>query len=202
MEILARAALTALALGSAGAFQLSTAQQRATESPAPSLIGRGANAPLGRSITLGVGIARREPYCGGCLRNMGVAGLVNLSRFVNHTMAIGMESTIWVNNSGPVTAALGSAMGAVTVWAVEGVPLSISGGLGFIVYHQGNAEHVTNTTSAGFGCSGRIGYEAHVAPGFSLVPYIGYMNSLGTLRVGPADQIVSNLQIGMALGFR
>jgi hypothetical protein len=183
MEILARAALTALALGSAGAFQLSTAQQRATESPAPALIPRGANAPLGRSITLGVGIARREPYCGGCLRNMGVAGLVNLSRFVNHTMAIGMESTLWLNNSSPVTGALGSAMGAVTFWAVEDVPLSISGGFGFVVYHQGDPANA-------------------IFPGVALVPYIGYLNSLGRLRVGRAEQVVSNLQIGMALGFR
>jgi hypothetical protein len=202
MDILARAALAALALGSAGAFQLSTAQQRTTESPGPTLIARNANGPLAPSITLGVAVARRAPYCVGCLRSMGLVGLVNLSRFVNQTMAMGMESTIWMNNSGPATAALGSAMGAVTFWAIEGAPLSISGGLGFLVYHEGNAEYATNTTSAGFGCSGRIGYDAHVARGLALVPYIGYLNSLGRLRIGRTDQVVSNLQIGMALRFQ
>jgi hypothetical protein len=90
----------------------------------------------------------------------------------------------------------------VTVWAVEGVPLSISGGLGFLVYYQGNAETATNSTSAGLGCSGRIGYEARVAPGLALVPYLGYMNSLGQLRVNQTRQVVSNLQIGMGLRFR
>jgi len=113
-----------------------------------------------------------------------------------------MESTLWLNNSSPVTGALGSAMGAVTFWAAEDVPLSISGGFGFVVYHQGDPANAINTTSAGFGCSGRIGYEAQVFPGVALVPYIGYLNSLGRLRVGRAEQVVSNLQIGMALGFR
>jgi hypothetical protein len=196
------AALAALALGAAGLTRPAPAQQLSAKSPAPVSLARTAGAPLGSSITLGVGLARREPYCGGCPRNMGFAGLVNLSRFVNRAMAVGMESAVWLNSAGPVTAALGSAMGAVTVWAVEDVPLSISGGLGFIVYHEGNAEQASNTTSAGFGCSGRIGYDARVSPGFALVPYIGYVNTLGRLRVGRANQVVSNLQIGMALRFR
>jgi len=202
MEMLTRAVLAALALGSAGSFQPSTAQQRASESPAPALVGRSANAALGRSMTLGLAIARHEPYCAGCLRNMGVVGLVNLSRFVNHTMAVGMESTLWLNNASPVTSAVGSAMGAVTVWAAENVPLSISGGFGFVVYQQGDAANGISTTSTGVGCSGRIGYEARVSPEIALVPYIGYLNSLGRLRVGRTEQVVSNLQVGVALGFR
>jgi hypothetical protein len=198
------AALTALALGTAGLTQPAPAQQlsRASPSRTPPPIALRTGPLLGSSITLGVGLARREPYCGGCSQNMGVAGMVNLSRFVNHAMALGMESTVWLNSVGPVSAALGSAMGAVTFWAVEDVPLSISGGLGFVVYHQGNTAYASNTTSAGFGCSGRIGYDARVSSGFALVPYIGYLNTLGRLRVGRADQVVSNLQIGMALRFR
>jgi len=180
MERFARAALVALALASAGTAH---AQRRP-------------------SITLGMAIAKREPYCTGCIRNTGVAALVNLSRFLNQTMAIGMESTLLLNNSGPATTALGSAMGAVTLWAVEGARLSVSGGLGFLVYSTGNAANATGTTSVGLGCSGRIGYETPVSSGFALVPYLGYMNSFGRLRVGPAEQVVNNLQIGMALRFR
>jgi len=200
MQRLPRAVLV-LALCGAGAYQPSAAQQRTTKSPGPAPIARNANDPLAPSITLGVGVVRGAPHCVGCLRSMGLAGLVNLSRFVNQTTALGMETTIWLNSSGPATAGLGSAMGAVTFWAVGGVPLSISGGFGFLVYHEGNAESATNTTSAGFGCSGRIGYDARVARGLALVPYIGYMNSLGRLRIGRTDQVVTNLQIGMALRF-
>ncbi len=196
------AVLAALALGAAGLNRPAPAQQLSRASPGSPPIAPRTGSLLGSSITLGVGLARREPYCGGCSQNLGVAGMVNLSRFVNHAMALGMESTVWLNSVGPVSAALGSAMGAVTFWAVEDVPLSISGGLGFVVYHQGNTTYGSNTTSAGFGCSGRIGYDARVSSGFALVPYIGYLNTLGRLRVGRADQVVSNLQIGMALRFR
>jgi hypothetical protein len=93
-------------------------------------------------------------------------------------------------------------MGAVTFWAAENVPLSISGGLGFVVYHQGNADHASNTMSAGLGCSGRIGYDAQISSTLALVPYIGYVSTLGRLRVGRADQVVSNLHVGLALRFR
>lgn len=180
MERLARMALAVLALAGPSGAQ---AQQRP-------------------SITLGMAVAKRGPHCTGCLRNSGVTALVNLSRFLNQTTALGMESTLWLNNSGQASAALGSAMGAVTVWAVEGVRLSVSGGLGFIVYYEGNAANATSTTSVGLGCSGRIGYEAPVSARFALVPYLGYMNSFGRLRVGPAEQVVSNLQLGMGLRFR
>jgi hypothetical protein len=200
MQKPAEAALAALMLGLSG-LKPAPAQQLAARSPAPAPVARAAQAPMASSITLGVGVARREPYCGSCPQTMGFAGLVNLSRFVKQSMAIGMESSIWLNSTGPVTAALGSAMGAVTFWADEDVPLSISGGLGFIMYHHGDAEYASNTTSAGLGCSGRIGYDARLAPGFALVPYIGYVSALGRLRVGRADQVVSNLQFGMALRF-
>jgi hypothetical protein len=117
-------------------------------------------------------------------------------------MALGMESTVWINDNGPVSAALGSAMGTVTLWAVESVPISISGGLGFVVYHQGDAVNPSNTTSLGVGYSGRVGYDAAVSRTLALMPYIAIVNSIDRLRVGRTDQIVSNLQVGMALRFR
>ena len=177
------------------------AQKAAARSPAPVLAARNP-APLGSAVTLGVGLARREPYCGTCAGNFGFSGLVNLSRFVNRVTALGMESTVWLNDTGPVSAALGSAMGTVTLWAVESVPISVSGGMGFVVYHQGDAAYRSNTTSVGWGYSGRVGYDASVSQTLALVPYFAFMSTVEPLRVGRADQVVSNLQVGMALRFR
>jgi len=196
------APLAAVALAAPGLNRSAPAQQLAANSPSPAPIVETPGLLSGFSITLGAGVAKRELYCGGCSQNMGVAGLVNLSRFLNHATAIGMESTVWVNRAGPVTAALGSAMGAVTFWVDDQLPLSVSGGLGFIVYHQANADYGSNTTSAGFGCSGRIGYDARLSRTFALVPYIGYVNTLGRLKVGRAHEVVSSLQFGMALRLR
>jgi hypothetical protein len=159
-------------------------------------------ARLGSAITLGVGVARREPYCGVCTSDVGVSGLVNLSRYVNRAMALGMESTVWLNDAGPVSAALGSAMGTVTLWAVQSVPISVSGGMGFVVYHQGDALYHSNTTSVGVGYSGRVGYDAPVSRSLALVPFLSFLSTVQSLRVGRADQVVSNLQVGMALRFR
>jgi hypothetical protein len=177
------------------------AQKAAARSPAPVLASRNP-ARLGSAVTLGVGLARREPYCGTCAGNFGFSGLVNLSRFVNRVTAFGMESTVWLNDTGPVSAALGSAMGTVTLWAVESVPISVSGGMGFVVYHQGDAAYRSNTTSVGWGYSGRVGYDASVSQTLALVPYFAFMSTVEPLRVGRADQVVSNLQVGMALRFR
>jgi len=159
-------------------------------------------ARLGSAITLGVGVARREPYCGVCTSDVGVSGLVNLSRYVNRAMALGMESTVWLNDAGPVSAALGSAMGTVTLWAVQSMPISVSGGMGFVVYHQGDALYHSNTTSVGVGYSGRVGYDAPVSRSLALVPFLSFLSTVQSLRVGRADQVVSNLQVGMALRFR
>jgi hypothetical protein len=196
------APLAAVALAAPGLNRPAPAQQLAANSPSPAPIVETPGLLSGFSITLGAGVAKRELYCGGCSQSMGLAGLVNLSRFLNHATAIGMESTVLLNRAGPVTAALGSAMGALTFWVDDQLPLSVSAGLGFIVYHQANADYASNTTSAGFGCSGRIGYDARLTPEFSLVPYVGYVNTLGRLKVGRADQVVSSLQFGMALRFR
>ncbi len=196
------AALAALGLGAPGLNRAAPAQQLATASPAPAPIVQTPGLLSGFSITLGAGVAKRELYCGGCSQNMGFSGLVNLSRFISHSTAIGMESTVLLNRAGPVTAAFGSAMGAVTFWVDDQLPLSVSGGVGFVVYHQANADYASNTTSAGFACSGRIGYDARLTRAFSLVPYVGYVNTLGRLKVGRAHQVVSSLQFGMALRFR
>ena len=201
MHLDLRAALICAALCTALWSHPATAQKAAARSPAP-LPALRTSPRLGSAITLGVGVARREPYCGTCADNLGFAGLVNLSRFVNHVMALGMESTVWLNRAGSVSAALGSAMGTATIWAAEAIPLSISGGLGFVVYHQGDAAYQSNTTSVGFGWSGRVGYDASVSSTLALVPYIGFVNSLERLRVGRSEQLVSSLQVGMALRFR
>jgi hypothetical protein len=200
---LAWAALcTVLFVNTAAAQKAATiAEKGALGSPAPVIAARNA-AQLGSAVTLGVGLARREPYCGTCAGNFGFSGLVNLSRFVNRVTALGMESTVWLNDAGPVSAALGSAMGTVTLWAVESVPISVSGGMGFVVYHQGDAAYRSNTTSVGWGYSGRVGYDASVSQTLALVPYFAFMSTVEPLRVGRADQYVSNLQVGMALRFR
>jgi hypothetical protein len=200
---LAWAALcTVLFVNTAAAQKAATiAEKGALGSPAPVIAARNA-AQLGSAVTLGLGLARREPYCGTCAGNFGFSGLVNLSRFVNRVTALGMESTVWLNDAGPVSAALGSAMGTVTLWAVESVPISVSGGMGFVVYHQGDAAYRSNTTSVGWGYSGRVGYDALVSQSLALVPYFAFMSTVEPLRVGRADQVVSNLQVGMALRFR
>src|SRR5690242_5600566 len=114
---LACAALcTVLCVNIAAAQKAATISEKgALGSPAPVIASRNP-APLGSAVTLGVGLARREPYCGTCAGNFGFSGLVNLSRFVNRVTALGMESTVWLNDTGPVSAALGSAMGTVTLW--------------------------------------------------------------------------------------
>jgi len=196
-----RPALASAALCTVLCVNTAAAQKAAARSPAPVLAARNP-ARLGSAVTLGVGLARREPYCGTCAGNFGFSGLVNLSRFVNRVTAFGMESTVWLNDTGPVSAALGSAMGTVTLWAVESVPISVSGGMGFVVYHQGDAAYRSNTTSVGWGYSGRVGYDASVSQTLALVPYFAFMSTVEPLRVGRADQVVSNLQVGMALRFR
>jgi hypothetical protein len=196
------AVLAALALAASGVTRTAPAQQLSSDSPSPNPIVRMPGILPGLSITLGAGVGKRKLYCGGCAQAAGFAGLANLSLFVSRAAAIGMESTISFNDAGPVTSALGSAMGAVTFWVDDQLPLSISGGLGFLVYHEANGEYGSNSTSAGFGCSGRLGYDARLSPAFALVPYVGYLNSLGHLKVGRARQVVSNLQFGMALRFR
>ena len=185
------------ALGGNSAFAQKAALRSPIEVPVQKALAR-----MGSAITLGVGVARREPYCGVCTNDVGISGLVNLSRYVNPAMALGMESTVWLNDTGPVSAALGSAMGTVTLWAVESVPISVSGGMGFVVYHQGDALYHSNTTSVGVGYSGRVGYDATVSRGLALVPFLSFLSTVRSLRVGRADQVVSNLQVGMALRFR
>src|SRR5262245_26656591 len=112
-----RAALLCAGVCTSFGGHAALAQRAALRSPIGVPVQK-APAPRGQAITLGVGVARREPYCGVCTNDVGVSGLVNLSRYVNRAMALGMESTVWLNDAGPVSAALGSAMGTVTLWAV------------------------------------------------------------------------------------
>jgi hypothetical protein len=133
---------------------------------------------------------------------MGLSALANLSRFVSRSTAIGMETTVWLKNAGPATAALLSTMGAATFWLDEQFPLSVSAGLGFVVYHEAHADYGSNTTSAGLGCSARVGFDARITRGFAIMPYAGYVNTLGRLRVGRAEQVVSNVHFGIGLRFR
>jgi hypothetical protein len=202
MPFKVRAALLCAGLSTALGGNSALAQNKAALRSPIELPVQKTPARLGSAITLGVGVARREPYCGVCTNDVGISGLVNLSRYVNRAMALGMESTVWLNDAGPVSAALGSAMGTVTLWAVQSVPISVSGGVGFVVYHQGDALYHSNTTSVGVGYSGRVGYDATVSQGLALVPFLSFLSTVRSLRVGRADQVVSNIQVGMALRFR
>jgi hypothetical protein len=156
----------------------------------------------GFAVTVGVGGARRKLYCIGCSQSVGFSGLINVSRFVGRKTALGIEGTGWFKEVGPVSASLWSGMGAVTTWLAEGLPLFLTGGVGLLVYHQTDATYATSTTGTGFGCSGRIGFDAHLSQAIALVPYIGYINTIGKVRVGRASQVVGSLQFGLALRVR
>jgi len=197
-----RTVVSVLVLGAPWSVPPALAQLLATGTPAPSPVIDMPPDSRQISLTLGAGLAKRTLYCGGCSQGLGFSGVANLSRFVGQSTALGMESTVWVKSAGPATAALLSAMGAATFWLDEQVPLSVSVGLGFIAYHEAHADYGSNTTSAGFGCSGRLGFDMRVTRRFALVPYVGYINSLGRLHVGRTDQVVSNVHFGMAFRFR
>lgn len=195
------AALATLTLGVSTLSRPAVAQLPSQDPPAPPpapmlAIGQGLN---GFAVTVGVGGARRKLYCVGCSQSVGFSGLVNVSRLVGRKTALGLEGTGWFKEVGPISASLWSGMGAVTTWLADGLPLFLTGGLGLIVYHQADASYQSSTTGTGFGCSGRIGYDAHLSQAIALVPYIGYVNTIGKVKVGRASQVVGSLQFGLAL---
>jgi len=199
------AALATLALGASALSRPALAQLPSQDPPAPPpppvlvLSPGGLN---GFAVTVGMGGARRKLYCVGCSQSVGFSGLVNVSHFIGRKTALGVEGTAWFKEVGPVSASLWSGMGAVTAWLAEGVPLFLTGGLGFIAYHQADASYQSSTTGTGLGCSGRIGYDAHLSQAIALAPYIGYINTIGKVKVGRASQVVGSLQFGLALRLR
>jgi len=199
------AALATLALGVSTLSRPALAQLPNQDPPAPPpapVLNLSPGGLGGFAVTVGAGGARRRLYCVGCSQSVGFSGLVNVSRFVGRKTALGLEGTGWFKQVGPVSADLWSGMGAVTTWLAEGVPLFLTGGLGFIVYHQADASYESSTTGTGFACSGRIGYDAHLSQAIALVPYLGYINTIGKVKVGRASQVVGSLQFGLALRLR
>lgn len=149
------------------------------------------------SVMVGGGFATRSYSCDQCTQGAGVSALFKLNRFVGATTAIGIEGTIARNNDGPVGNSLYSAMGVVTAYVLEHMPIYISGGLGVVVFEHHNGAYGHSGT--GFGCTGRLGYDAHVLSGLSLVPYIGYVSTIGGVAVGASKQSVSTFQVGLGV---
>jgi hypothetical protein len=199
------AALGFLVLCAPGLSRSASAQLPSTDPPPPPagpILVLKPDGLHGLAVTVGVGGARRKLYCGGCSQGVGLSGLINVSRFVGRKTAIGLEGTGWFKDAGPVSASLWSGMGAVTTWLADRVPLFLTGGFGFVVYHQADASYGSSTTDTGFGCSGRIGYDAHLSQAIALVPYVGYINTIEHVKVGRASQVVGSLQFGLGLRLR
>jgi hypothetical protein len=205
------AAVSALVLGVALPDGAALAQLPASDSlnshrqvsPAPELaIPAARPRGPGLSLTVGGGAANRRIYCDGCSQGTGFAALVNLSHPLTPTMAVGVEGTGWFKHAGSVTANLWSAMAVATFWLEDQAPLFLQGGLGLVTYHESDASWTSSSGGTALGCSGRIGYEAGLSPSFAVVPYVGYVSSIGRLTVGRLQQPVSTLQFGLALRVR
>jgi hypothetical protein len=203
------AALAALALTGFGLSRPGSAQQPAENSaggegsPAPAPVADATPSGLHPfSFFLGAGAAKRKIYCAGCSQGVGFTALANLSRFLSPTTAIGIEGTGSFRSDGPASASLWSVMGAVTAWLTDQAPLFVSGGLGLVGYHETNATYEGSAGGTALGCGGRIGYDARLSQAVAVVPYIGYVSTIGHLQVGPASRVVSNLQFGLGLRLR
>ncbi len=193
-----RLAIAAVVLASNTLGSTARAQQATSHSPSPEVVSESGPAfAHGFSVTIGGGVATRSLYCDHCTQGSGFSVLVKLSRFVGATTALGIEGTTVSNHTGPVGTGFFSAMGVVTAYVVERFPLFISGGLGVVGYQQHNDTY--SSTGTGFGCTGRLGYQAHLIDGLSLVPYVGYVSSIGSLQVAHTSHAVSTFQVGLGL---
>lgn len=149
------------------------------------------------TVTIGGGFATRSLYCDHCTQGSGTSVLFKLNRFVGATTALGIEGTAALDGGGTVGNSLFSAMGVVTTYVLDHFPLFISGGLGVVAYRQHDGSYAAGGT--GFGCTGRLGYEARLLNGVSLVPYAGYVSTIGDVSIGYRRQRVSTIQVGLGV---
>jgi hypothetical protein len=174
------------------------AQQSASSSPSPEVVTEATPGFAPEfSVTIGGGFGTRSLYCDHCTQGSGLSALVKVSRSIGATTALGIEGTAISNHMGPVGSSLLSAMGVITAYVVDRMPLFISGGLGIVAYRQHDGTYAASGT--GFGCTGRVGYEARLFKGFSLVPYLGYVSSIGGLRIARTNHAVSTFQVGLGV---
>jgi len=170
-------------------------------SPAPEEEARSPGFGHDLTITLGGGLGTRDFYCHGCSHGGGISPLIKISRFVGATTAVGIEATTVSKHAGPSGATMWSAMAVFTGYVIDHSPFFVSGGLGVVGFHQtdGLAPSVGGT---GFGCTGRLGYEARISSALALTPYAGYVSTIGGLQTADTRQALSAFQFGLGLTLR
>ena len=95
-------------------------------------------------------------------------------------------------------------MALATGYLSESSGLFLSSGLGIVGYHQDT--DFGDISASSFGFSGRLGVEVPIGPSFAVVPYVGYVSTIGGAkfkldgRSSGQELDINNIQFGMALG--
>jgi len=157
----------------------------------------------GFHVAFGLGAGWLGLSCDGCGdfdRKSGVSGFLTLAGSVGKTMLIGVESTGWTKDYGGTTGQGYSLMAQITGYLNETSGLFVSTGLGLVGYRE-DTDFFGTLSGNGFGFSGRIGVELPLGRSVALVPYFGYVRTIGGAKFeNSIDVDISNIQLGLALG--
>jgi hypothetical protein len=138
--------------------------------------------------------------CGNLDRESGLSGYLSLAAPIAKTMLIGVESTGWTKDYGGSSGQGYSLMVQVIGYLSETSGLFLSTGLGLVGYKE-DVEFFGSTSGNGFGVSGRLGVELPLGRSVALVPYLGYLTTIGGAKFeNTVDVNISNIQLGLALG--
>jgi hypothetical protein len=138
--------------------------------------------------------------CGNLDRESGLSGYLSLTAPVGKTMLIGVESTGWTKDYGGKSGQGYSLMVQATRYLNATSGLFLSTGLGLVGYKE-DVQFFGSTSGNGFGFSGRLGVELPLARRVALIPYFGYVTTIGGAKFeNTADINISNIQLGLALG--
>jgi hypothetical protein len=171
--------------------------------PAPPASSTVTSGHTGFHLGFGLGGGWLGLSCDGCNdvdRESGLSGFLSIAGPVGKTMLIGVESTGWTKDYGGRKGQGYSLMVQVTRYLNETSGLFLSTGLGLVGYKE-DIEFFGSSSANGFGLSGRLGVELPLARSVALVPYLGYVTTIGGAKLeNTIDINISNIQLGLAVG--
>lgn len=156
----------------------------------------------GMHLNFGLGGGSAQLSCDGCdySRETSLSGYLAIATSVHRNVLIGVEGTGWTQSEG---AQVYSFMAQATGYLNSRSGLFVTSGFGLVGRREDS--RAGDLTASGLGFSTRVGYEVGLGTSFLLIPYVGYVSTIGGAefkfngtKVGDYD--INNIQFGLGIG--